>query len=77
MPLVKCPDCNKEISDKAPNCPGCGCPMKREGLQETVVRDKNAEGLMGKPGTGTHALNVGCLALILGIVFLFLLFKFI
>ena len=27
MPLVTCPDCQKEISDAAENCPGCGRPM--------------------------------------------------
>lgn len=26
MPLVQCPDCKKEISDAAPNCPNCGRP---------------------------------------------------
>jgi len=27
MALITCPDCNKEISDKAPKCIGCGCPV--------------------------------------------------
>ena len=31
------------------------------------VEDVNAGGFLGKPGTGFHAANVGCLALILGI----------
>lgn len=26
MALIKCPECGKEISDKAPTCPNCGCP---------------------------------------------------
>lgn len=25
--LIKCPECGKEISDKALSCPNCGCPM--------------------------------------------------
>ena len=25
--LIKCPECNKEISDKAKSCPNCGCPI--------------------------------------------------
>lgn len=25
--LIKCPECNKEISDKAKTCPNCGCPI--------------------------------------------------
>lgn len=27
MALIKCPECGKEISDKAKSCPGCGCPI--------------------------------------------------
>lgn len=27
MALIKCPECGKEISDKATACPNCGCPM--------------------------------------------------
>lgn len=28
MALIKCPECGKEISDKAPHCIHCGCPME-------------------------------------------------
>lgn len=27
MALIKCPECGREISDKAVSCPGCGCPV--------------------------------------------------
>lgn len=27
MALIKCPECGKEISDKAVACPNCGCPI--------------------------------------------------
>ena len=27
MALIKCPECAKSISDKAPACPGCGAPI--------------------------------------------------
>lgn len=27
MALIKCPECNKEISDRASCCPNCGCPV--------------------------------------------------
>nr|DAP78965.1 MAG TPA: hydrogenase/urease nickel incorporation protein [Bacteriophage sp.] len=26
MALINCPECGREISDKALSCPGCGCP---------------------------------------------------
>ncbi len=28
MALIRCPECNREISDKAENCPGCGYPLR-------------------------------------------------
>jgi hypothetical protein len=27
MALIKCSECNREISDKAATCPGCGAPV--------------------------------------------------
>lgn len=32
MSLVNCPECNKEVSDKAGNCPQCGYPI----IEKTV-----------------------------------------
>lgn len=29
MALIKCPDCGKQISDKASECPNCGCPSSQ------------------------------------------------
>jgi len=26
MPLIACPECGRQISDRAPACPQCGCP---------------------------------------------------
>ena len=28
MALIKCPECGKEVSDKAKACPNCGCPIE-------------------------------------------------
>lgn len=27
MALIKCRECGKEVSDRARNCPNCGCPI--------------------------------------------------
>ena len=43
MALIKCPECGKEISDKAAICPNCGCPIRREpieSLQEEYAEDE-------------------------------------
>lgn len=29
MALINCPECGKEISDKATTCPNCGCPVAK------------------------------------------------
>lgn len=36
--LIKCPECGKEISDKAKSCPNCGFPI--EGIKEKPVENK-------------------------------------
>jgi len=44
MALIKCPECEKEISDKAASCPNCGCPMKThisEGKEETLQKEED------------------------------------
>lgn len=52
MALITCPECGREISDKAVSCPGCGCPnllieidrIKREQSNERIkeIYDKVA-----------------------------------
>ncbi|MCG5501223.1 zinc-ribbon domain-containing protein [Ectothiorhodospira lacustris] len=27
MALIDCPECGRQVSDKAPTCPGCGAPI--------------------------------------------------
>lgn len=39
MPLIKCPDCGREVSDQAPACVQCGRPIG--GPSE--VRDKDRQ----------------------------------
>lgn len=66
MPMLKCPDCFRDVSDAAPVCPGCGRPLAAAVLQK------------GKPGeiTGGQAVGV-ILALLglLGIAYFLLLFE--
>lgn len=42
MALINCPDCSKEISDKAKSCPHCGYPLPvNEGMliRQTETKD--------------------------------------
>lgn len=34
MALISCPECQREVSDKAPACPGCGYPMPGMGAPQ-------------------------------------------
>ena len=34
MALITCPECGKEVSDKATTCPNCGCPLQQS--QQTI-----------------------------------------
>lgn len=27
MALINCPECNKQVSNRAKICPNCGCPI--------------------------------------------------
>ena len=59
MPLVNCPDCEKEISDAAPGCIHCGRPMAiaREVVSEPMRSPLGArpQGLTGQHGYGFDA----------------------
>lgn len=50
MALIKCPECGKEISDKAAACPNCGCPvadMQTSGKVRIKMPNNIVEGWIG------------------------------
>lgn len=38
MALITCPECGKEVSDTANNCPNCGYPIAQKKLQIILFR---------------------------------------
>ena len=38
MGIINCPECGKQISDKAISCPGCGFPMKKNRTLNSKVK---------------------------------------
>lgn len=36
MALIKCPECGSQVSDKAPACIHCGCPLQEPKPQEII-----------------------------------------
>lgn len=51
MALITCPECGKQISDKATACPGCGSPVTAKKIKVHFWRKKNL--LSGVANTGT------------------------
>lgn len=37
MALIKCAECGREVSDRAPNCPQCGVPIAPQQPTKTVL----------------------------------------
>ena len=63
MALIKCPECNNQISDQADSCPKCGYELKAK-----KVNDSKTSGAV------TSKINFKYLAIILIIVAAVLLF---
>ncbi len=41
MPLIRCADCGKDISDRADACPHCGCPVSVSIAEAEKLREEN------------------------------------
>jgi len=45
MALIKCPECGKDVSSKAPTCIHCGCPLDDIALENICIVDGIAHDL--------------------------------
>ena len=43
MSIIKCPECQKEISDTSTSCPNCGCPLSNETENIICQEQQNAD----------------------------------
>lgn len=43
MALIKCPECGKEVSDKACSCPNCGFPILPEPIPQAKTEETESE----------------------------------
>ena len=50
MALIKCPECGKEVSSNASNCPNCGHPIaqKERVIEKTVIKEKKKGSCLSK-----------------------------
>ena len=58
MPLVKCPECGKEISDQAPACIHCGYPINTDKSGDSPADELNAPDVT--PGTEFFSVCESC-----------------
>lgn len=54
MALIECPECGREVSDRAKACPKCACPVGRQ--VQTVERTGKAWKLVQLVGAGVSIL---------------------
>jgi len=51
MALIKCPECGKDISDRAPACIHCGCPIQGQKSESKLIikalRHPNEQKIIG------------------------------
>lgn len=67
MALIRCPECSKEVSDKAPNCPHCGLPLNLESPKITPPTSTKATSTPGASSKPPGEIPiVGIIAVILG-----------
>lgn len=48
MALIKCPECGKEVSDKAESCIHCGAPLKEKPPEPVYVSFPQVSSFTGK-----------------------------
>lgn len=41
--IIKCPECGKEVSDRASVCPNCGYPLKGRENEDEYIEEKESE----------------------------------
>jgi len=85
MALIQCPDCKREVSDKAASCPNCGSPMAKycvncgKRLELGVVCDcrqpvgqtfSDSDELSVKPGSAMIKVS-GIIMIVLGAIGIF------
>lgn len=74
MALTKCPECGRQVSDRAKKCPHCGCPI--ESQTEGISQTQNEQPKTSKPRKSRKRLwitlgIVGVIAIISACLYLF------
>jgi hypothetical protein len=62
MAIIKCPECNGNVSDKAESCPICAYPISRKFKTDNVPENKE--------GCFLQTMNIGCMIIFAIIAFI-------
>lgn len=60
MPLINCPECQNEVSDKAELCPKCGYGIN-DSLKKTITTQKTSKKLKAMQALGLFPMVVSFL----------------
>ena len=65
MALIKCPECNRDVSDKAATCPHCGYPLgwTAPGLRRVQVIERTGKRWKAIRALGWLLILVGAVVL--------------
>jgi hypothetical protein len=55
--IISCPECNKDVSDKAVSCPNCGYPISQINTQNNKVVDTGYPDLIGDLSLGKQIVS--------------------
>lgn len=71
MALIKCPECQKEVSDTAETCPHCGYRLKPAKRQTTYYYSSRASDIVERDHFIRNVVGIigGAILIIVGIVF--------
>jgi len=74
MALIKCPDCSKDVSDKAATCIHCGSPLKE--IQPENMANQVQKGVQRSKLKSESGNTIGIMGLIVGVIVCFFNFWF-
>ena len=59
MSLINCPECDKEVSEKAPTCPNCGSPIAHPPMTKKEKKKADAEAAKAEAKKNWQEMSTG------------------
>ena len=65
VPMIHCPECNRQVSDQAASCPGCGHPLKATPRDTGAARSGGGIAPVVGKVAGVYLVVIGVVAVVL------------